>query len=507
MRERRNFCWRRFLWAVLLWVHTLLSSHAQSLPLFGQPCPSSRHPHAAQRSVRRAASVARRVQYTGHRRQLVVLADFSDRPFQDDAPLVLWNRIFNEEHFAESPFCGSVHDYFMDQSYGQFSLSFDLYHVQLDESYTTYGGSTEADDTKAGLLLIRLVEALQGDIDDWSPYDWDGDGVVDQVFILYAGKGQNYGGGPGSIWPHQWSLSDMGADYGVEWGTPYTLTAGGQTWTIDRYGCFAELTGTGTYGTFGTLCHEYGHCLGLPDFYYNGSTSVVRGWDVMDYGNNNAGGYCPPGYSAHERMYLGWLTPVELTTPQTVGHMQALADGPEAYIIRNDGHPQEFYVLENRQPVGWDRSLPGSGLVVFHVDYDADEWMTGTPNSAARKRYTIIPANNKTNYAYADGWAYPQAGNDSLTNTSQPAATLWSANADGLRLMSKPVTAISVTDGLASFLFMGGGNPSSLGPSLRRHDGDAAGTTLFSIPLGVPGWTLRGVRHPDGTVSKVMVRE
>ena len=455
-------------------------------------CPSARHPQHAGHGVRRAAAVRQSGLFTGDKRQLVVLVDFSDRPFQDEAPLTLWDKIFNQENFSESPFYGSVHDYFYDQSYGQFNLSFDLHYVTLDESYTTYGGSTEKDDTKVGLLLIKLVETLQDDITEWAPYDWDDDGYVDQVFILYAGKGQNYGGGAGTIWPHQWSLSGMGEEYGVEWGKPYTLTVGDQTWTIDRYGCFAELTGSGTYGTFGTLCHEYGHCLGLPDFYYGSSTSVVHTWDIMDYGNNNLGGFCPPGYSAHERMYLGWLNAVELTAPVTVSAMQALAGHQEAYVIRNDGYANEFYVLENRQPVGWDQSLPGSGLVVFHVDYDESTWQSGVPNSGSRKRYSIIPANNRQSNVY--GWAYPCEGNDSLTNLSKPAATLLHANTDGQRLMSKPITQIQVSDGLASFQFMGGGQTAV--PSLTVDD--AQSQELYRIG------PVRIIRHADGTITKAV---
>jgi hypothetical protein len=50
-------------------------------------------------------------------------------------------------------------------------------------------------------------------------------------------------------------------------------------------------------------------------------------------------------------------------------------------------------------------------------------------------------------------WAYPYADNDSLTNTSAPAAELNKSNRDGSLLMSKPLTEMTVVNGLASFRF------------------------------------------------------
>ena len=176
----------------------------------------------------------------------------------------------------------------------------------------------------------------------------------------------------------------------------------------------------------------------------------------MDNGNNNGGGFQPCNYSAHERMLMGWLMPTELTEVSTITCMPQLEEEPIAYLIRNDGWANEYYIVENRQQTGWDQSLPGSGLVVFHIDYDANVWATDMPNSSKRKRYTIIPANNKTSVYQSSGWPYPYEENNQLTNDSEPAATLLNANSDGSMLMNKPLTNICVTGGLASFDFKGG---------------------------------------------------
>ena len=446
----------------------------------GQSCSTARHPRHAKSLARRAPAARRASLYTGQKRQLVLLAAFSDLQFKSNNPLLLWNNIFNQPQFQDIPFQGSVHDYFNDQSYGLFDLQFDLYYVQVDQKASVYR-SIGTDDSGAGLLLMDLIAAMGDEVEDWTVYDWNDDRYVDQVFILFAGYGQNDGGSSQTIWPHQWNLHEQGRE-------PLTV---GQSLKVDNYACFPELSGRGDYGSFGTLCHEYGHCLGLPDFYY-GSHKVVGNWDIMDYGNYNNGGYCPAGYSAHERMVLGWLTPTELTEPISISGMPPLTSDPVAYLVRNDGYAEEYYILENRQQQGWDKHLPGSGLLIFHVDYDEKEWMTGFPNNKEVERYTIIPANGAPYYSYQEGWAWPQGTRDSLTNISVPYAKLLHDNIDGSRLLSKPITHIAVTDGLASFSFMGGTATSITElpmPNSQR---------LYSFgPIYI-------IRYPNGQVKKVM---
>jgi hypothetical protein len=196
---------------------------------------------------------------------------------------------------------------------------------------------------------------------------------------------------------------------------------------------------------------------------------------------------------------MGWLTPTELTSASTVTSMPALSAEPVAYIIRNSSYPQEYYMVENRQKSGWDAQLPGSGLVIFHVDFDANTWTGvsgGWPNPGSNDRYLVFAANNQTYYDSNSGWPYPYSGNNELTNTSSPAATLNKANTDGTKLMSKPITNIQVTDGIASFDFMGGA--SSVAP--LSTDLSSPFTVLYDIG------PVRIVRMPNGEIKKVMKR-
>lgn len=438
--------------------------------------------------------------YRGDRHQLVVLAAFRDRTFQDDEATTLskWDRIFNAEDYHEDSFVGSVHDYFYDQSYGQFNLMFDLVYVNLPDSAKKYR-STEYHDEYSQYLVDDIVDNLQTLDIDWSQYDWNGDGYVNQIVIVYAGKGQNAGGSTNTIWPHQWWLSQhlKNPDNENEGFRSYrTVTSGNRQFAIDCYCCVQEIVSTyNTKTSFGTICHEYSHCFGFPDFYYDGGTMTVGEWDLMDYGNYNNQGYCPTGYSAHERWLMGWLTPIELTSATTVSNMPALCDEAQAYIVCNSAHRDEYYMIENRQQKGWDRYLRGNGLVVFHVDYDATIWPSTqeAPNSNNKKRYSIIPANNRTSASYSSGWPYPYQSNDSLTNTSKPAAKLNNANTDGSLLMNVWLYDIKTEGGLASFRF-------DVDAPTAIHEQQVEGQPQVLCRLG----SVVVLRYPDGQVRKVV---
>ena len=453
-------------------------------------------------ALRRGAPTGQKKQtggdfYYGERHQLTVMAEFNDRAFKGDeeATLAQWNKIFNTKNLSEAPFKGSVHDYFYAQSYGNFDLDFDLHYVKVSGNAEKYA-STNANDENSQYLVQDIMEVLSTRHIDWSLYDWNGDGFVNQLLIVYAGNGMNDSSGSNLIWPHQGWMSEHLKDgkTGV-YCDPVPVTYEGKEYKVDCYCALSELTKNNDYGSFGTLCHEYTHCFGFPDFYSN--TSYVGAWDIMDYGNYNGNGYCPAGYSAHERWMMGWLTPTELNKATTVTDMPALSDESQAYLIRNDGFKDEYYIVENRQQKGWDESLPGRGILVFHVDYDSDLWVSTStyPNTSQKKHYLIFPANNLnfTSTSICKYWAYPYQDNDSLTNTSTPAAILWNANTDGTKLMNKSVRDIDVTNGLASFRFT-----VDTPTGIEEHTSQQSAEILYDLgPISI-------IRYSNGTIKKVM---
>ena len=399
--------------------------------------------------------------YHGERHQLTVMVEFNDRAFKGDeaATLAQWNKIFNTKNLTEGPFKGSVHDYFLDQSYGDFSVIFDLVFVKVSGDAKKY--ASDMTDENSQYLVQDIMEVLKDRNDiNWSLYDWNGDGFINQLLIVYAGQGMNdYDSSLYSnlIWPHQWWMSEHLKDRKQgEYCDPIPVIYKGKEYKVDCYCALSELTRNNDYGSFGTICHEYTHCFGFPDLYYAPTgAKYVAGWDLMDSGNYNGRGYQPPGYSAHERWFMGWLTPIELKRTTSIVNMPALADRSRAYLIRNDGFENEYYIVENRQQTSWDTSLPGNGIIIFHIDFVPDLWVSVKEyiNKSDRQHYVLFHANDMNTISNNARWPYPYEENDSLTNMSSPAATLFNDNKDGTKLMSKPIRNMKVTGGLASFDF------------------------------------------------------
>lgn len=395
--------------------------------------------------------------YLGEKKGLIILVNFTDVKFKSEHTLDLYKRIANEESFSEMGFRGSVKDYFKDQSYGKFSLDFDVVGpVELSRECAYYGytpgsnpNSNDNDNMQAiGQMVVDACTAASKEV-DLSKYDWDGDGEVEQVFILYAGYGEASGGEYWTIWPHEYVLRGA-IGKRVEIGGVY----------IDTYACGNELvpkTG-GSYQTsgLGTICHEFSHCLGLPDMYDTSGNGYygLGSWSLMSSGSYNGEQFCPAGYTSYERIYSGWLQPKELTDDCQIDNMKALTDNDEAYIIYNDKNKNEYYLLENRAKTGWDSETPNSGMLILHVDYNAMAWASNTVNSTSRQRCTIFPADNSASNYTETGDTYPYSYNNSLTNNSTPAATLNNPNTDGSMFMNKSIKNITKnSDGTMSFSF------------------------------------------------------
>ncbi|WP_302403279.1 M6 family metalloprotease domain-containing protein [Leyella stercorea] len=407
------------------------------------------------RRVMAGATGGEGIGVTGKRKGLVILVNFKDKKMQSKHTQAEWNDYFNKVGYNKYGNNGSVHDYFYAQSYGKLDLEFDVIGpVTVSKNMASYGANDAQgnDIDPAGMIKEACELAYAKEKMDMSQYDWDGDGAVDQVYVIYAGYGEAAGGEANTIWPHEWDIQGGG----------YSLVLGGQR--IRTYACSSELNGgSGTYiSGIGTACHEFSHCMGIPDFYdtAGGGCFGMDAWDLMDYGSYGGDGYEPTGYNTYEKWVSGWIEPTILTAPCYIKNMKPLSDAPEACVVFNEANKNEYYIFENRQLKGTDVALPNHGMLVIHVDYDQKVWFDNEVNNTSNhQRFTVVPADNKLTSETVSGDTYPGTTKSTeLTDTSKPAATLFNANSDGRKFLGKPVTEITEKDGLISFTFMGGVN-------------------------------------------------
>ena len=402
--------------------------------------------------------------FLGNKRGLIILANFSDKKFegytdenQGDSLRQVYDNLANLPGYTNQwGAIGSVSDYYIDQSNGLFDITFDVMGpVNLDKNVNYYGRNKYNSDIYAPEMIIECCQAVDSLI-DFSVYDWDGDGMVEEVFVLYAGMGEASGGSSNTIWPHMWTFTEA-RPYNSNIPDEVVFDGVG----IDVYACSNEIYKAGMPMGLGVLCHEFSHCLGFPDFYDTGSSYNygMGSWDILDYGSYNGPnglGWVPAGYTSYERHYAGWLDYTVLDKDTVVSAMRPLNDSiPEAYIIYNDSVPTEYYLLENRNKTRWDSYIPGEGLLILHVDYDAQYWEANEVNTTSNgttnrhERLTVFHAcNSKSGFD-----AYPYKSNDSLTDNSKPAAKLYNPNVDGTRLMHKPITVIRRNDSTAQMSF------------------------------------------------------
>jgi len=352
-------------------------------------------------AARRAAGVTdepRRI--VGHPmtppRTLVVLVQYQDVKFRPENTKSEWEDFFSKEGYDYKGSPGSVRDYFIAQSGGKYKPEFDVVGpVTLANNQAYYGYN------KHGIEAYEAVKeacALLDDEVDFSQYDSDGDGDIDFVFMLYAGEGAA-NGSDDAIWPHHsgWRHSW----YSKEGKEEECLKLDGKYFTM--YACSNEWhVSAGRREGIGTACHEMSHNLGLPDYYDSkkvGTTRLPKDWNLMGSGNWNNGGITPCNWSIYDKYYLGWETPYHLSKD---GITYVLKPSSEGWWITKSGKlsgatdTETVYYLENRQKQGWDKYLPGHGLVIWKVNYDQDAWEGNRPNSTLgeEERMTFVSSAN-----------------------------------------------------------------------------------------------------------------
>lgn len=363
---------------------------------------------------------------TGSPRSLVVLVEYADVHFTIPSPQLTFQRMLTEEGFSDYGLQGSARDYFRDASNGHFTPQFEvLGPVQLAHDMAYYGGhdAQNVNDGHAWEMAYEACRLLDDEV-DFNNYDTDGDGRIDNVFVIFAGRGEASGGGENSVWPHSFDLSVT---------TQPTYLFDGVR--LDHYACTNELLGADIAG-IGTFCHEFCHVLGLPDLYstdYNTAFSPGP-WSILDSGSYNDRGKCPPTFSAYERYALGWVEPRTFDGPANIVISPLLNSG-DVYLVPT-AKETEYFLLENRQQHSWDTFLPHHGMLVWHIDYDEAAWTQNTVNNLpTHQRVDIVEADNLRTTTSLEGDPFPGSTLvQQFTDTTTPALVSWSGKSLGTSL-------------------------------------------------------------------------
>ena len=343
-------------------------------------------------------------------RGLVILVNFNNSKFANANNQAAMNELMNSDNYTYNGATGSVRQFFSDQSDGQYTPDFDVIGpVTLSENVAHYGSNdASGNDVLPGDMVVEACSIANASYGvDFTQYDNDGDGEVDFVYLIYAGKGEADGGADNTIWPHNWDLESAYYYDNCTYNKNERRFDGKY---INNYACSGELSGAGARTGIGTIAHEFGHVIGLPDLYdidygQNSEDEATPGaWHIMDGGSYNNDGKTPPNYTIYDKYFLGWKTPTNPgATAQTLTLQAAGTDGYNAYQITSGNsllaatNTTTAYYIENRQQSGWDAYLPGHGLVIWKIMYSQSVWEANGPNDTdGTIRYAVVSASGKT---------------------------------------------------------------------------------------------------------------
>lgn len=340
--------------------------------------------------------------HTGSPKALVILAEFQDTTFTiQDTKKVFTNYLMNEDHFSDKRYnqdqnYKGVRGYFKDCSYGKFTPVFDVVGpIKLPKAHAVYGAGNDRMD----LLLADACAAVDGMV-NFADYDANNDGIVDLVYVIYAGHSANTSGNKDTnIWPKSGTITISNKFDGK---------------SIRRYGVSNELNGSEKTSKnnkkingIGLFCHEFSHTLGLPDIYAyntdaeNQDNQGMEYWDIMDGGTGIRGGRVPASYLAWEREVMGWMNIDELKNDITINNLKSIDNGGKAYKIVNPKNSNEYIVLQSIQKgawnQGWGDNTYGKGLFAYRISYKSGKVnIFDYPNNLRGKPRVIpIPADGK----------------------------------------------------------------------------------------------------------------
>ncbi|GHV20573.1 hypothetical protein FACS1894174_02690 [Bacteroidia bacterium] len=388
---------------------------------------------------------------TGEAKAICALIGFPDKPFAHTVDE--FSQLMNQIGYSANGAKGSVRDFYKENSYGQLELIVTVvgpYTASKEWKYYGENNGTTQHDKNVGELAREAANFAFTDLKVTpADYDNDNDGFIDTFHFLYAGYGEEAGGGADCIWAHKSGFSPE-----VTFGTK----------KLDTYSCSPELRGNSgnSVTNIGVICHELCHVFGAPDYYDTddeaGGSFVGTGtWDLMAQGSWNNGGISPAHINMYQKIVFGWVTPTILTSERNISGMLNSAENPVAYTVQT-ATPGEYFVLENRQKVKFDEYVRGSGLLIYRISSQVSGNRVSNSTHPQQvypvcaSSLTAMPNSDPASYGNIDspGCPFPgSSGNISFTDYSTPSAKSWNSNNT-----AKPITDIKEENGLISFSFM-----------------------------------------------------
>jgi len=406
------------------------------------------------REIAQAESTRDLVQTTGKRKLLVILTEFTDRPFRKTVED--FNMLLNQINYNVGSATGSVKDYFLEASYNTLELECTVVGPYVLPNTAVWYANPES----RWITYARhsVTEAIEAGV-DFTEFVTPGTNQVYSVYMIYARYCAS-NGAPNSIWAHAQAS--------------FNYNAGG--YLFQRYACSSELRGTvgSTITDIGVICHEYGHSLGAPDFYdtnyeIGGQYDGTGNWDLQASGSHNNGSRTPAHPNPRSKVYTyGWATAIELNSPQKVTIPTARIY-KNAYFRINTSDPNQFFIIENIMKEGFNAYVPGQDLLIYRSTehyssnpywQNTTSWQRFYPVSANAPAYVPEAGTNKqSQYGNVNAASTTWPGTLNKTNfndNTTPAMITWDYNPTG-----KPISNITVHGDYITFDFMGGGSKSN----------------------------------------------
>lgn len=362
---------------------------------------------------------------TGERKLICILMGFADRPFQKSQ--AQFNNLFNQIGYSYDGAAGCVKDFYLECSYNQLTLTTDIAGPYQASQNMAFYGSEDGGGNSRNLVIEAINFA--DPVVDFSEYDNDNNGWVDGVYIIFAGYGEEAGGPEAAIWSHAWGLESPVSKDGVN---------------ISSFACSPELLGdSGSRITsIGVICHEFGHTLGVPDYYdtnyeEDGQYQGTGDWDLMASGNWNNDGYHPAHHNGLSKVhFLHWA---EYSYPSPGGtHTLQSAETHNTSIMRYETTTtNEYFVLENRTRIGFDAHIPGDGMIIYHVHSQFPSMINHTHPQrmypVAQNAFVAQPNSESPSYGTINGasCAWTGLAKIAFTDTSVPSSQSWAGQNTG----------------------------------------------------------------------------